>query len=176
MALLPDATTAASERSPVKKRLCGESTCPFLSVLKDVHNMRALIRRGSGIKKAQIQNSQQNEFKRGRGIVEAHASPGKARSQELSPCCVIKRGPNWVGVGQGGPEVLGAFGAKKTRKNQKKTFWSCMARLLQLHPGFCAGGSSRTNGSGYPLSVPDPPRPPGRSPTLSNTPPKGRRI
>ena len=26
--------------------------------------MRALIRRGSGIKKAQIQNSQQNEFKR----------------------------------------------------------------------------------------------------------------
>ena len=27
---------------------------------------------------------------------------------------------------------------------------------MQLHPRFCAGGSSRTNGSGYPLSVPPP--------------------
>ena len=35
--------------------------------IEDVHNMRALKGRGPGIKKAQIQNSQQNEFKRGRG-------------------------------------------------------------------------------------------------------------
>ena len=55
MALLPDPTTAASERSSVKNRLAGSR------------------RRGSGIKKqAQVQNSQQNEFKRG----QAHASPG----------------------------------------------------------------------------------------------------
>ena len=30
-------------------------------------------------------------------------------------------------------------------------------RMVQ-HPGFCAGGSSRLNGSGYPLSVPAPPQ------------------
>ena len=29
-----------------------------------------------------------------------------------------------------------------------------------VHPGFCAGGSSRTNGSGYPLSVPAVAHPP----------------
>ena len=47
MALLPDPTTAASERSSVKNRLTRSR------------------RRGSGIKKqAQVQNSQQNEFKR----------------------------------------------------------------------------------------------------------------
>ena len=77
MALLPDPTAAASERSPVKT--LRESTCPFRNVLKDVHNMRACIRRGSVIKKAQIQNSQQNEFKRGRDRVEAHTSPGRVQ-------------------------------------------------------------------------------------------------
>ena len=50
MALLPDPTTAASERSSVKKRLT-EDAGQALSVLKDVHNMRALIRRRSGINK-----------------------------------------------------------------------------------------------------------------------------
>ena len=29
----------------------------------------------------------------------------KARSQDLSPCCLIKRGPNWVGVGGPGGRV-----------------------------------------------------------------------
>ena len=51
--------------------------------------------------------------------------------------------------------------------------------------GFCAGGSSRTNGSGYPLSVPAVAHPPcnckvrrGRLnlPKVSNTPPQVRRT
>ena len=41
--------------------------------------MRAVIRRGSGIKKAQIQNSQQNEFKRGPGRVYACESRESSR-------------------------------------------------------------------------------------------------
>ena len=51
------------------------------------------------------------------------------------------------------------------------------------HPGFCAGGFSRPNGSGYPLSVParGPPPPPhfkvlgggkGEVKQVSNTPPR----
>ena len=72
MALLPDPTTAASERSSVKSRL-----------YNGVQKTR--VRH----KQAQVQNSQQNEFKRS----QAHASPGgfrgkdvhnmKARSQDL---------------------------------------------------------------------------------------------
>ena len=60
MALLPDPTTAASERSSMKNRLTGSR------------------RRGSGIKhkkQAQVQNSQQNEFKSGQPGL-ARGSPG----------------------------------------------------------------------------------------------------
>ena len=54
MALLPDPTTAASERSSVKNRLTGSR------------------RRGSGIKTGTGPEQSQNAFKRG----QAHASPG----------------------------------------------------------------------------------------------------
>ena len=54
MALLPDPTTAASERSSMKNRLRGDQ--------------KTRVRH----KQAQVQNSQQKEFKRG----QAHASPG----------------------------------------------------------------------------------------------------
>ena len=100
--------------------------------------MRALIRCASGIKKAQIQNSQQNEFKRGRGRVEAHASPGRVSGSrekdvhnmkacsQLSPYCLIKRGPNWVGVegvrrvGHSGSRVWGLYGCRKLFQGQFK--------------------------------------------------------
>ena len=55
-------------------------------------------------------------------------------------------GPGVSGKGPGrfrggpGAEVLELYGLPTT----------------QQHPGFCAGGSSRPNGSGYPLSVPAP--------------------
>ena len=61
MALLPDPTTAASERSSVKK----EQT-------NGVQKTRVRHK-----KQAQVQNSQQNEFKRG----QAHASPGGSRAR-----------------------------------------------------------------------------------------------
>ena len=55
----------------------------------------------------------------------------------------------------GGAGALGAIRAKtpKTKKTEK-------ARIAQQHSGFCAGGSSRPNGSGYPLSVPAVAHPP----------------
>ena len=110
-------TTAASEGSSVR-----ESTCPFLSVLKDVHNMRALIRRGSG-----INNRSRTVSKTSLRGVEAGFR--RMRVQDI--------------LGKdGGPGPGVSRGVAKTRKNQKNA------------PEFCAGISSKTNGSGYPLSVP----------------------
>ena len=114
MALLPDPTTAASERSSVKRtnwvqaiggagRFCGNllslpqciEGCPQhestqqrgaygpLTLLP--HKTRARHK-----KQAQVQNIQQNKFKRGRGRIQAHASSRekgvhnmKTRSQDL---------------------------------------------------------------------------------------------
>ena len=52
------------------------------------------------------------------------------------------------GRSRGGPEVLGGKTAKNTKKPEKRS------GTVQQHPGFVSGGSSRPNGSGYPLSVP----------------------
>ena len=65
------------------------------------------------------------------------------------------------GAGSRGiPEVLGGK-RLKIRKNQKNApelyGW---ATAQQYPPGFYAGGSSRTNGSGHPLSVPTVAHPP----------------
>ena len=109
MALLPDPTTAASERSSVKNRLIGSR------------------RRGS-------------EFKRqaqGAGASRAGAGP------EPRPACRVvqaitpktRKGLGWGGVqgGPGSPELSGGG-----------------SRHLG---GKTAGGSSRPNGSGFPLSI-----------------------
>ena len=45
--------------------------------------------------------------------------------------------------------VGGSRGSKGGCRGFRKTL-----RSSQQHPGFCAGGFSRPNGSGYPLSVP----------------------
>ena len=65
MALLPDPTTAASERSSVKNRLTG--------------SQKTRVRH----KQAQVQNSQQNEFKR--PAQGAGASRGGAGPEPLQP-------------------------------------------------------------------------------------------
>ena len=70
-------------------------------------------------------------------------------------------------------------GSRKKHEKTRKTLTS-----LQQHPGFCAGGSSRPNGSGYPLSVPAVAHPPPpRFPDFKvlgggkgEVKPKGRRI
>ena len=53
-----------------------------------------------------------------------------------------------------GPGEVQRFWAKNTKKPEKCSGTVCLAYYTQQHPGFCAGGSSRPNGSGYPLSVP----------------------
>ena len=67
------------------------------------------------------------------------------------------------GGGAGGPGSTGVWGVQrfwaekrlKTRKNQKNAP-ELYGPSAQQHPGFCAGGSSRPNGSGYPLCPPPP--------------------
>ena len=54
----------------------------------------------------------------------------------------------------------GSRGCKGVQKNTKKPEKRSRGIWLQQHPGFCAGGSSRTNGSGYPLAVPAVAHPP----------------
>ena len=68
-------------------------------------------------------------------------------------------GPGGPGVSGGGPggsrEVQGGsrgFGRKTAKKPEKRSG----TPTTQQHPGFSAGGSSRPNGSGYPLSVKPP--------------------
>ena len=54
-------------------------------------------------------------------------------------------GPRGGGGVQAGPR------AENTKKEKRST--TVWLATMQQHPGFCAGGSSRPNGSGYPLSV-----------------------
>ena len=104
MALLPDPTTAASERSSVKNRLTGSR------------------RRGSGINRHRSRTVSKTSL-RGRHRVQAH--PGRVQGQSL--CNQPKNETNV-------PEL-------SVKPN------------TQLHPGLCAAGSSRTNGSRYPPSA-----------------------
>ena len=104
MALLPDPTTAASERSSVKNRLTGSR------------------RRGSGINRHRSRTVSKTSL-RGRHRVQAH--PGGVQGQSL--CNQPYNAKNETNV----PEL-------SVKPN------------TQLHPGLCAGGSSRTNGSRYP--------------------------
>ena len=104
MALLPDPTTAASERSSVKNRLTGSR------------------RRGSGINRHRSRTVSKTSL-RGRHRVQAH--PGKGA----------------------GPEPLQP--AVKHEKLDRRSGAVCQANT-QLHPGLCAGGSSKTSGSRYP--------------------------
>ena len=103
MALLPDPTTAASERSSVKNRLTGSR------------------RRGSGINRHRSRTVSKNEFKR--QAQGAGASRGGAGPEPLQP-------------------------AVKHEKLDKRSELSVKPNT-QLHPGLCAGGSSKTSGSRY---------------------------
>ena len=123
MALLPDPTTAASEPSSVKNRVRHK-------------------------KQAQLQNSQQNRFKRGqaheggRGVQGVQGGPVQDSGQKNVEKARMRGG--WQGVQ--GVQVWGVQGVPKTRKNQKNA--------PELH--LC----SKPNGSGYPLSVPAVAHPP----------------
>ena len=102
MALLPDPTTAASERSSVKNRLTGSR------------------RRGSGRKNRHRSRTVSKTSLRGRHRVQAH--PGGVQGQSL--CNQPYNTKNETNV----PEL-------SVKPN------------TQLHPGLCAGGSSKTSGS-----------------------------
>ena len=136
MALLPDPTTAASERSSVKNRLTGSR------------------RRGSGINRHRSKNSQQNEFKRqaqGAGASRAGAGPEPRPGGPGRPG--LSRGVQ--GAFRGGP---GAVKAKTPKTLEKARMRGGDAEGVQGVQG-CLGGSralqeASRGGSGYPLSVP----------------------
>ena len=71
-------------------------------------------------------------------------------------CSFQGRGPWQSYQGMSGGGFMGFRGGSggKTRKNQKKRSGTVWLATTQQHSGFCAGGSSRPNGSVYPLSVP----------------------
>ena len=109
MALLPDPTTAASERSSVKNRLTGSS------------------RRGSGINRHRSRTVSKTSLK---GVQAQGAGASK-------------------GGGGAGPEPLQP--AVKHEKLDKRSV--SVKPNTQLHPGLCAGGCSKTNGSRYSLGA-----------------------
>ena len=129
MALLPDPTTAASERSSVKNRLTGSR------------------RRGSGINRHRSRTVSKTSL---RGVQAQGA--GASRESRAGP-----GGPGGVQAVQGGPgEVRGVQGqrlqpAVKHEKLDKVP--ELYVKPITQHPGLCAGGPSRTNGSRYPLSA-----------------------
>ena len=181
MALLPDPTTAASEPSSVKNRLTGSR------------------RRGPGINRHRSRTVSKTSL-RGRHRVQAHPGRCRARASETSRKTRIRRTFRAVCEaqhaaankrlkvlpprrtpfegGQGGPGGPGLSRGGSGRKNQEKRSGTVWLPTAQQHPGFCAGGSSRPNGSGYPLSVPAVAHPPppdikvleGEKGQVSNTP------
>ena len=127
MPLLPDPATAASERSSVKNRLTGSR------------------RRGSGINRHRSRTFSKTSL-RGPGTrcrrIQRESRGGSRRSSG------VQRGPGEVRGA--GPETLQP--AVKHEKLDKRSGLSVKPNM-QLHPGLCAGGSSRTNGSRYPLGA-----------------------
>ena len=80
--------------------------------------------------------------------------PHKTRVRHKKQAQVQTVGVESLGRGGKSPDPRGS------RKNQKKAPELYGQATTQQHPGFCAGGSSKTNGSGYPLSVPAVAHPP----------------
>ena len=115
MALLPDPTTAASERSSVKNGLTGSR------------------RRGSGIKNRHGSRTVSKTSLRGARRMRVQGVQGQGCPQHEST--------------QPGPLTLLPH---QTRVRHKK---GTGQKNTKLHPGLCAGGSSRTNGSRYPPSA-----------------------
>ena len=119
MALLPDPTTAASERSSVNNRLTGSR------------------RRGSGINRHRSRTFSETSL---RGV----QAQGAGASREYRGVQAVHGGPGEV-RGGAGPEPL-----QPAVKHEKFVPELSVKPITQLHPGLCAGGSSRTNGSRYP--------------------------
>ena len=131
------------------------------------------MRRGSGINKGtdpEQSAKRVQEGRQGRRMSPGDLMRGGFRGFKGVQGCLggVQGVP---GGAQGGPEVLG----RKRAKNKKPEKRSG-AVWLAATPGFCAGGSSKTNGSGYPLSVPavahpnvpakEPPKCPTRHPRV----------
>ena len=130
------------------------------------------MRRGSGINKGTDPEQSAKRVKRGSGgfqgvqvrwaIREKARMRGGVQGQGVQGCLGGVQGV--PGAAQGGSRGKTA----KKRKNQKNAPELSGSPATQQHPGFCAGGSSRPNGSVYPLPC-QPPKCPTRHPGLADT-------